>query len=242
MEELIKHIIGSPSEFGVGWVVLLIAAAITIFVPIVQVSRSIIRFCKRKSVLLKKIALLDTSCHSSYFISVLGDPVHINSIKSETGQIFNESIFVNRFFYVQTIVDVQGSVLLFSVTTRRKNFNPILRTQFGDFVVQLGKTRFSELGSAADKKPETNGDHGAITYYSETHYLGYGGGYRDFAFTYNPNGFGKLAIATDNYIENNAKQFRDTVINTFTVISKKDIPCNYFGPKHYQIRVFKNNI
>ena len=241
MEELIKHIIGSPSEFGVGWVVLLVAAIITIFLPIAQAGKSIIKIWKRKSVLLKKISLLDTSCHISYFISVLGDPVHINSIKSDTGQIFNESIFVNRFFYVQVIVDVQGSVLLFSITTRRKNFNPVLRTQFGDFIVQLGKTRFSILRGTGEKKPDTSGDHGAITYYSETHYLGYDGGYRDFAFTYNPNGYGKLAIATDDYTGHNAKQFRDTVINTYTVISKKDIPCNYFGPKHYQIRVFKNN-
>jgi hypothetical protein len=241
MNNAIKTIIGSPSDFGIGWIILLVAAAITIILPCLKIINLLVKKLLRKSEHLKKISLLDTSTHISYFISILGVPIHIGTLKDPDGKMYHEHIFVNHFFYVQAVTDVAGVVALFSVTTRRKKFNPILKTQFSDFVVQLGKSRFTDISIKQSENARTKGDHGAITYYSETHYLGFDGWYRDFGFTYNPNGYGKLAIATDDDNPQNLSRFRETTINTYTIISDKNLPCDYFGPKAYQIRVFQNH-
>ncbi len=86
----------------------------------------------------------------------------------EQPKTFTESIFVDRYFFLQTISDESGTVEAFSVTTRHRRFNPTFtglprpsrrlerawrwirsRGYPGYFFkIKLGRTTFSEAGGA----------------------------------------------------------------------------------------------
>jgi len=180
---------------------------------------------------------------------LLGNPVSINKSGAD-----EEYIFVNKYCYVQAVTDQNGKVSLYSVTTRRGDFNPVLSLQYSTLGVQLAKTRFSDLGTPGSTI--YNGDHGGITFYSESYYHGYDAGYRTVFFSFNPNGFGKLGIVPRSWImggipdaeqDSTIKKFREeTLVNTYTVSTfmgpdghKNTDHLTIFGPKSYQVRVFK---
>ena len=243
--EAIKQIIGSPSDFGIGWIIILLGSLVAIVAGAIALWNWASGRWYEKSRHLQMLSQLDTGAHISYFMTVLGNPVSISS--SSMGQ---EYIFVNKYFYVQAVTNVDGSVSLFSVTTRRKDFNPVLKSQFGSVLVILGKTTFAMVRNP--KRRMTSGDHGAITYYCESFYFGYDGGYRVYFFSINPNGFGRLRLVPasfqDSRVEEDTKeveQFRaESIINTYTISTlsgpngDRDLPDTVFGPKHYQVRVF----
>ena len=247
MNMLIHQLIGGPSDFGVGWIIILLSAIITIVVSLVSFTKWLVKKMQGVSRALELVSLLDTGAHISHYMTLLGNPVYIG----RNGH-FQEHIFVNYYFYVQTLADPNGQVALFSVTTRRKSFHPVLKTQFDSPLVKLGQTNFLRLGTP--KKVFTSGDHGAITTYAESYYFGFDGDYRTYAFSFNPNGYGKLApvpssFGLSNALENpeEVKIFREnTIVNTYTISSLGDVNHNFqelgsnvtFGPKHYQIRVF----
>jgi len=232
--DFFKHIIGGPSDFGIGWVIILISSAITFLVSAINLSKWVVNKSNEKKFLLKKIALLDTGSHITHFISLLGNYVSVDENK--------EYIFVNNFFYVQAIADQNGSISTFSLTTRKKNFHPVLRDQFGSILITVGSTNFSELTNPI--RIVKNGDHGVRNFYSEVCYFGYRGGYRNYAFSSNPNGYGKMLPFSDmeDITENpmELKNFRaTTLINTYSVgVPREPSNFEYFGPKYNQIRVF----
>ena len=243
---LVKQIIGGPSDFGIGWIIILMASVIAIFATIVTFWKWASTRLKEKSRFLQMAAQLDTGAHVSYFISVLGNPVSISPNEATT----QEYIFVNKYFYVQAVTNPDGGVSLFSVTTRRKDFNPVLKSQFGQVLVVLGETTFSMLANS--KKRRFSGDHGGITFYSESCYFGYDGSYRMYFFSANPNGLGNLPTVPASFVEMgeedaaDLERFRaETIINTYTISTlsgpngDEDVPDNIiFGPKTYQVRVF----
>lgn len=120
---------------------------------------------------------------------------------------FIECIFVDSFYYLQTISDEDGTVLAFSVTVRTKRFHPRFeaprpmgylerlrwrRTYGGElprplFRVRLGKTRFSELDSKDPEKvapPHFQATSGVRMFrYSEIKYFGNPGHYLTYVFT-----------------------------------------------------------
>ncbi len=249
--EVVKQVIGGPSDFGVGWIIILLAALIGIGVAIFSGSSFIINKLCEKSRLLEVVSRLDTGAHISYFISMLGTPVSINQSGTD-----EEYIFVNKYCYVQSVTDQNGKVLLYSVTTRRGDFNPSLSLDYTKLGIRLGKTRFSDVGTPCSRI--YNGDHGAITFYSESYYHGLDAGYRTIFFSFNPNGYGKIGIVPRSWIIGGhpdegqdmdmiVKKFREeTLVNTYTVSTfmgpdgHKDVDnLTIFGPKSYQVRVFK---
>jgi hypothetical protein len=119
---------------------------------------------------------------------------------------FVECIFIDRFYYLQTISDADDTVLAFSVTTRRKRFRPKFeaphrigllerirwRRRFGEpfrplFSVRLGSTRFSDLDPVEPDDfagPHFQATLGARTArYSELNYYGNPGHYLTYVFT-----------------------------------------------------------
>ena len=202
--EFIKQLIGGPSDFGVGWMIILVSSIITILVSVSSFLKWLINKAQKKKRLLETISLLDTGAHMSHLNTLLGNPVSINRVGH-----FQEYIFVNHYFYIQALADSNSNVILFSVTTRKKTFCPTLRDQFGSFLVKLGKTNFSHLSNPKDTI--TSGDHGAITFYSESYYFGLDGGYRTYAFSFNPSGYGKLPEVPLSLLRSDTPQDPDAI-------------------------------
>jgi hypothetical protein len=123
---------------------------------------------------------------------------------------YQECIFVDPFYYLQTITDEDDTVLAFSVTTRRRRFRPVfagpaplgllqrlrLRRDVGEwskplFLVRLGKTRFSELDPP--NPDDFAGPHfraspaARFWAYSEFNYYGNPGLYLTYVFTASSN-------------------------------------------------------
>jgi hypothetical protein len=117
----------------------------------------------------------------------------------------SERVWVDRDYYVQAVVDADGSVLAYSVTTRSKRFHPTfygpsrpplrarvaarlrrLSTVHGAlFTVRLGQTTFGQL-------PEPRSGYAAMGFhryvYTEAHWFGNPGCYKYFVFSSNDAG------------------------------------------------------
>jgi len=256
---IIKQIIGGPSDFGIGWILILLSSVIAILVASITFIRWLISKIRKKSRLLKRISQLTIGTNIEYFKTLIGDPVFINKVGN-----YKEFIFVNPDFYVQAIIDIQGKVALFSVTSRSKNFCPSLIVGgiaipigFGkwkhyfhrDKLIKLHKTKFSELGES-EKILKRGGDHGGFDFYSEIHYFGNPGHYLDYAFSINENVYGAFSHEVpQSFLENvpedpkEIERFRQkNKINTYTIIGsvrENEIEENEieFGPRRSQIRV-----
>lgn len=219
--DYIKDLIGGPSDSKIGWIIILIASI-----------RTSLEFCfivfkylfnkltnqERKDLLIK-ISSLDTGLHISYFVSLIGNYISINKIDA----IYQEYIFVNKYFYIQAITNLDQKVILFSVTTREKGFCPILKTQFNDFIVKLCETNFYTYNNM--ESSISLYDHGEISFYSEIYYFGYDGKYRTYLFSFNPYGYGELYFVNSGNVDNPIINIdrKKTFINTYTV-------CSFQGP------------
>lgn len=245
--ELIKQLVGGPSDFGIGWWIILVSSIATVLVFVFDSLRWLIDKIQEKDRLLEKISILDTGSHISHFITLLGNYVTANRFSN-----YKEYIFTNHYFYVQAVTDSEENVSMFSVTTRRKNFHPILKTQFNDLIVELGKMNFSQLGGSR-KDSNDRSDHGAVVAYSESYYFGLDGSYRTYFFSFNPNGYGRISFLPQSNPESDLQVVdrKRTVVNTYTV-SRFSGPDGYkefnkemgsnivLGPGRGHIRVFAN--
>jgi hypothetical protein len=244
--EFIKQLIGGPSDFGIGWMIILISSIITILVALVGFFGWLNEKIQYKRHYLKKISLLALGTPIDYFKTLLGDPVFINKVSD-----YDEYIFVNYYFYVQALVDSNRKVVLFSITTKEKRFNPVLN--ISDINVVLGKTKFSEVGEL-EKIITHPGNHGGLSTYSELHYFGNPGHYLKYVFSINENGCGKDIFDVPLYFylteepedQTALKKFRvKATINTYTISGffwdedwEKEINEGLeFGPKNLQIRI-----
>jgi hypothetical protein len=198
----------------------------------------------------KKIQSLATDTQIDYFSSILGSP----AFKNPEGTNF-EYIFVETKFYVQAIAEAGGKVLLYSVTTRSSNFRPTLDLGLvkdgKNFVVVLGKTKFSEL---EDKPIKIYWDQGARrTWYWEKYYFGNPQYYQNYDFAYSDAGYPHCeeTVPVDmiglhdkvdlTKLPPEIKHFRDVcVINTFSVsapFSDIDDDVGSIGPDYDQVRL-----
>lgn len=145
-------------------------------------------------------------------------------------------------------------MLLYSVTTRRKNFSPTLL--LGPYTldnrcleIRLGRTRFVEIESFA--KPERiRSTLGARRfYYYEEYYFGNPAKYQTFLFGIGDAGYshrdhpGIPALLSEGIDDPAIREFRqDAVINTYAITAPLLIPEDllkgfWFGADHDQVRV-----
>ena len=185
----ITHLIGGPSDFAVGWIVILVSSLITITIAMVSFLQWIIKKLNKKNIYLQKTQQLAIGMDIRNFENILGNPAFINKLDDELSG-YKEFLFSNPYFYTQAIINSEQQVILFSITTKREDFNPKLGNgsdgDTGPSVV-LGKTSFSEIGNDPQKIFK-HYDHGGIGFYSEVFYFGRPGHYLNYAFTLNLNG------------------------------------------------------
>jgi len=206
----------------------------------------------RKSPLYRKLGSLSTDMHIGHFIDVLGKPVFRNAAPYHF-----EEVFVNDLFYVQALVDPNGNVMVYSVTTRDKRFNPefdigLTAAKGKKFPLRLGRTKFGDL-PAQPYHVLMNGEAGRF-FFGEYYSMANLGDYQTFVFSVNDAGLIKVGNSSnllanfyghfDPYsltMSEELKKFRnDTVINTYSVISANVdlrgiwIP---FGPDFEQVKV-----
>lgn len=236
----IKYFVGGPSDFGIGWILLLLAAVIAIVSASSQISFLIWKRWTEKARHLQIISQLDTAAHITYFTGLLGNPVSIAEVDDVA-----EYLYVTKYCFVVAQTDPNGRVLLFSVTTRRSNFKPLLLGREGVEFVVLGTSTFRSQPSHQPQERYITWDHGAPIGYGEAHYFGYEGGYRMYFFAFNWKGFGKLHVKGMPALEGEAAEFPvdedlvfdGTTINTYVVSARHSLgadrkwPTNTpFGP------------
>jgi len=178
----------------------------------------------------RKIEKLSTGATIAHFSSVLGAPQFRNL--HDGGR---EYIYVHDNYYVQAITDSFDSVLAYSITTRKADFNPVfdLHDMTGnpmEFRVVLGKTTFADL----PERPRIicSGFGHRRSWYNESYYFGNAGFHLTYILAYADSGVRKpddvrqvngveLRIRTQNdldALDPALKTFRASCpINTFFV-------------------------
>ncbi len=119
-----------------------------------------------------------TGASIKYIESIFGAPVREEH--SEDGMV-HEYIYSFRKFYLQVVYNNNNTVILYSVTSKDKDFHPE--------VPYLGKTlghKFKDFGNNIDYLQ--SGYSSKFYQYQEGHYLGNPGNYRNFYLAYNPAG------------------------------------------------------
>jgi len=241
--EVIKTIIGGPSDFGAGWIIILISSFITIALAVVGLYKWGYEKINERRKFLQKTLLLVIGTNIENFKVVLGSPVFINKIGE-----YDEFIFTNKYFYTQALVDPRGKIALYSITIKDEDFNPVLHIGGSSLSVTLGKTKFSDLVEHEPIKTyKRGGDHGGFDFYTEIHFFGRPGHYLEYGFSVNENGCGTFDYIPRSFLDDTPDNptelatFRSkTYINTYTVIGHitlEEIETEKieFGPKHSQI-------
>lgn len=165
-----------------------------------------------KTIIYKKIEQLNTKVNISYFIERLGTPT---IIKNDRGDKDNATyIFVNKYYFIQTITDNNNNVKSFAVTSRRKDFTPTFQIQSvyqDNFLtsITLNKETFNQFSPTI-----SNIDDGVTSprcyyewwpkgfVYIEGDYLGGDGDYQSIFVGINDIGY-LGGLKYDSFIENN---------------------------------------
>ncbi|HIE0657710.1 TPA: ETEC_3214 domain-containing protein [Providencia rettgeri] len=164
--------------------------------------------------------------------SVFGAPMQEDH--SDDGKV-NEYIYSFKKFYLQIVYDYNNRVILYSVTSKDKNFHPM--------IPYLGKelgNKFEDYGDSIDYLQ--SGYSSKFYQYEEGHYIGNPGNYRNFYLSFNPAGveYFDLDPLPDIYNgeeyppnEDDLKKFRaNNAPNTFSIgeiQGSNDGPELYFG-------------
>lgn len=218
--EVIKTIIGGPSDFGAGWVVILISSLITIVIALVGVVQWTLAKLNAKNIYLRKTLQLTIGMHIRNFENILGIPAFVNKLDKGLSD-YEEYVFSNKYFYTQAIINSREEVVLFSITTKQLNFNPKFEIGGSAGSITLGKTFFAENNHDPIKTFQ-HYDHGGIGFYSEIHFFGRPGHYLQYAFSININGSNGGIIFRDT--PDDLAIFRsNTPINTYSVIGSIDV-------------------
>lgn len=126
----------------------------------------------------ENLNVIYTGASIKYIESIFGAPV--KEEHSEDGKV-NEYIYSFRKFYLQVVYNNHNTVILYSVTSKDKDFHPE--------VPYLGKTlghKFEDFGNDIDYLQ--SGYSSKFYKYEEGLYLGNPGNYRNFYLAYNPAG------------------------------------------------------
>lgn len=127
---------------------------------------------------------VSTSVQIDYIKKYLGVPVFIYQIKNKNKK---EYVFTDPDYYVDVITDSDEAVQAYAITTRSKDFNPLLKIT--GVKVQLGKTTFYNFGKKPDDCEAIPGNTAPSTYAEK--YNGWNGtAYQDYLVGYNDAGYG----------------------------------------------------
>lgn len=189
-----------------------------------------------KGQLYSKIQKLSTKQSIDYFKNVLGTPNIINKKQvNEEGKIY---IFINNYFYIKAITNKENEVISFSVTSRKKDFQPtytIFSPLIQDnkysklFTITLNKTTFYKIEKISDEDSYCNYQWWPKGFsYVEGYYLGGTGDYQSIYIGIDDNGY------IGDYISNNlwspdidsiidcseiSDSFRKNKVNSFMITS-----------------------
>lgn len=200
----------------------------------------------------------------SYFKNLLDEPVYINDLKN-----FNkkEYIFTDKDYFVQAITDLNDKVLLFSVVSRSKDFNPtyeITGIEPPALKVSLNKTSFND--AFYGKEPlacyRFLGAHTPV-YYFEEGYFGNPGKYLTYYIGHTDSGWSEgglpgLTESTDPSKDIYDGSFDCNLVNKEDRMKLKpniyavqygdlglkageDIPMEFFGPQYILVRTLRDN-
>lgn len=135
---------------------------------------------------------------------------------------YRESIYIDDFYYCQIVTDGDGTIKFYTVTSRKKDFKPSLKSPQGT-IVTLGETRFSSL-----EWPPADWFGGAFTrraLYKEiqTYLPRYGTGlfaWNDAGYQWEAGDFWDLDTASAPATDEKLRAFRkESIINTFGITS-----------------------
>lgn len=131
------------------------------------------------------LSRISTSVQIDYIKKYFGTPVFIYDIKNKNQK---EYVFSDPDYYVDVVTDSSdNAVLAYAITTRSKDFNPILK--ISGVKVQLGKTTFYQVGKKPNDCEAILGNTAPSTYAEK--YLGWNGTtYQDYLVGYNDAGYG----------------------------------------------------
>jgi len=176
--------------------------------------------------LYKQLEKINTGVNVDFVEMIIGKPAKIKKLPSElTNYVLSEKgdfikqtiplgldnlterIYVHEKYFVQLIVNNEGIVVAYAITTRNPKFNPkiplkIYRTDEKSInaplngkikiypyisKLRLGKSKLTEL---KNEKPEkiNIGDGGMKYFYVESHYFGKPGFYKQYLFGFSPAG------------------------------------------------------
>jgi hypothetical protein len=241
--QLLEKLKTSPVFILLSLLGVLISALITIS----TLGSTLLSKIRHKRILLNKLNRLSAGVNIDYFQTVLGDPPVFKTTLDQRC----EHIFVNRYFYVQAITNMEDSVIVFSVTTRTRRFNPVLTlgpySLTGESLrVRLGRTKFAETDVLV-KSPKLSCWIGAHSFhYFEESYFGNPANYQTFIFAINDAGYmhhPPISGGEELSIEDpSVKEFRrEAVINTYTITapsaSGKDLKGFWCGPNYNEVRI-----
>jgi hypothetical protein len=127
---------------------------------------------------------VSTTVQINYIKKFLGEPVFIFQNENKKQKDYT---FVDPDYYVSITTDMNDMVLSYAITTRSKDFNPILKIKGVE--VQLGKTTFYRKDLKPNDCKAELGNTAPSTYYES--YIGWNGtSYQDYLFGYNDAGYG----------------------------------------------------
>lgn len=123
-----------------------------------------------------------------YLKKYIGDPVVINYYENKKEK---EYIFIDPDYYIQVITDSYDKVLLFTITTRKGDFNPTFKIR--SLIIQLGKTTYYNQGRKPSNCYSFAGNTAPSYYYEE--YMGDNlTSYQNYSLGYNDAGYGDGVI------------------------------------------------
>lgn len=216
-------------------------------------------FNRQKQIALDKVEKLVPGVDLSLYQDTFGKPTFINHKSffmnpNDEMRKFVEYVFVDKYFYLDAIVDAEGKVLYFAVTIRDKSFNPTFKNQV--FQVTLGISKYSDIPG---RPRSAQGCYGANWFaYYETKYFGRSGAYEDFGFGLNSAGYSTMSspsaysgllstthnchgTLSDQEIESVNALSADEIFNTYAVsapfIQITDYAHIILGVNYDQVRI-----
>ena len=251
LHQILQHLQGLSSPLF-----LFLSALVLMFASLTKLSNgiSILARLYRSSIGFKRnlhgqLSRLAAGVHIRYFEAILGP-----SAFCRTKREHREHTFVNKYCYVQAITDPEGTVLLYSVTTRRSDFRPTLvlgpySLDNRSLKIRLGRTRFAEIEPFAKPQKVRSTVGARRFYYYEEYYFGNPAKYQTFLFGIGDAGYshrdhpGIPVVCSKAIGEPAIREFRqNAVINTYTVtasllIAEDLLKGFWFGADHDQVRV-----
>lgn len=231
--------------------ILLIATILLLLVTIGSTSS----FDKR--VWLRKVEWLKPGANISVYLGKFGDPMSVKS--DEDGKKRKRYLFINTYFYLVLITDMDDEVRSFALTVKNKAFQPIFKSpgypqSNPSFKIKLGVSTFSEIPNRPEHIDSRLMAHYGHSYY-ETFYFGRPGYYQHYAFGindagYHPKDYSNWIEVFSNWYDldsisdetlKNLRDFRSTAaFNTYAVsnddMSMKDIFDKTLGVSYEQVR------